>query len=252
MRAHGKASVSTMHPQAFAICDRCGFLYNHINLSWQFDYAGAGLINKQILVCRSCKDDPQMQRKAFVVAQDPVPILNPRVQDDYTASVDSITINAPKVYDKITGIPIPPNITLITQNGAQITTQPLGRSSTKIVARGNQTGLDYNAQVGIINGVNYRKTLTPTAIFSVANSNVITVNFSSAHGLLTNSQIAVEGLSKNEAVGFYSITVTTATQFTYNINVPLSGGNLLTSATLMITGIVGLPYGYDKIPLTGS
>ena len=78
MRPHGRARVSSRNPRAFAICDRCGFLMNHDRLSWQFDWAGASLINKRILVCETCNDVPQQQLRAIVLPADPVPIMNAR------------------------------------------------------------------------------------------------------------------------------------------------------------------------------
>lgn len=88
MKSHGRARVSARNPKAFAICDRCGFLYNHVNLRWQFDWAGATLLNKRILVCQTCEDRPQEQLRAFVIPADPVPIQNPRTQNYSAASVD--------------------------------------------------------------------------------------------------------------------------------------------------------------------
>ncbi len=78
MRVHGRARVSARDPRAFAICDRCGFLYNHHTLSFQFEYAGAGLYNTQMLVCGRCYDTPQAQLKSINIPADPLPIMNPR------------------------------------------------------------------------------------------------------------------------------------------------------------------------------
>jgi hypothetical protein len=82
-------------------------------------------------------------------------------------------------------------------------------------------------------------------------TNVITVTFSSPHGLNTNDQIAVQGLTNNNADGIYSVTVTTATAFTYQVNSAIPAGGLLQGTTLMVTALVGLPYNYNQIPLTG-
>jgi len=43
------------------------------------DYAGAGLINRRLLVCKGCEDRPQDQLRSIVLPPDPVPIKNPRV-----------------------------------------------------------------------------------------------------------------------------------------------------------------------------
>ena len=78
MRPHGRFSVSQTRPIARATCDRCGFIYNHNMLNWQFDWAGTKLQNKRILVCRRCQDVPQEQLRTFVIPADPIPIMNPR------------------------------------------------------------------------------------------------------------------------------------------------------------------------------
>jgi hypothetical protein len=105
MRPHGRAKVSSRNPNAFGVCDRCGFLYNHNRLQWQFDYAGAGLINKRILVCDTCTDTPQQQLRAIILPADPTPILNPRVQDYVSASTDYRTTQGNTVNAQ-TGIPV--------------------------------------------------------------------------------------------------------------------------------------------------
>jgi hypothetical protein len=63
------------------MCDRCGFIYSHSDLQFQMDYAGAGLINKQMLVCNSCLDVAQEQLRVIVIPADPTPIQNPRPAD---------------------------------------------------------------------------------------------------------------------------------------------------------------------------
>ena len=214
---------------------------NHDRLQWQFDYAGAGLINKRILVCRPCLDTPQNQLRAIVLPADPVPIQNPRVQDYAAAETDNVAINAPTVLDPITGIPVPSTTDIVTQDGISITTQVLGKP----------TGLDQNAVMPLFGTEKYRVVLYPLSVTSQTGTSTITVTFSSAHGLNTNDQIAVRGLTNNLADGAYSITVTTATAFTYQVNNAIPAGGLLQGTTLMVTALVGLPYNYNQIPLTG-
>ena len=241
MRPHGRASVSSSNPRAFGICDRCGFLYNHNRLQWQFDYAGAGLINKRILVCNPCNDTPQGQLRAIVLPADPVPILNPRVQDYVAASTTNVTTSAPTVTDPLTGIPVPSTVTIVTQDGVAVDVQPIG----------NPTGLDQNAIMPLIKDMEYRVQLSPLSITSNGTS-TITVTFSAVHGLSTNDQIAVEALADSRANGMYSITVTTGTAFTYQVNYAIPAASLIRDKTLMVTGIAGVPYGFDQIPLTGA
>ena len=240
MRPHGRASVSSSNPRAFGICDRCGFLYNHIRLQWQYDYAGAGLINKRILVCNDCNDTPQAQLRAIVLPADPVPIQNPRVQDYVAAETDNVTTSGATVYDPVTGIPIPSTTNIITQGGQNMTTQPIGEP----------VGLDQNAVMPLYNQSAYRVNLNPLSV--IANgTTIIAVTCSTPHGMSTNDQMAVEGLSVNSANGFYSVTVTSATAFTYEVTSAIPAGSLLQTSTLMVTALVGLPYGYTQIPQTG-
>ena len=237
----GRARVSTKNPLAFGICDRCGFLYNHRDLAWQFDWAGASLINKRILVCNPCNDVPQNQLRAIVLPADPTPIMNPRVENYSAAETDFITINAPTSTDFWTGIPIPTSTTISTQNGQNVTKQVLGKP----------TGLDQNAVTPLVNGVTYRVVLKPLSVSSQTGTSTITVTFTTPHGLNTNDQIAVQGLTNNLADGVYSITYQTQTSFTYQVNNAIPASGLLQGTTLMVTALVGLPYNYDQIPLTG-
>lgn len=78
MRPHGRARVSRSSPEAFAVCDRCYFLYNHKDLQWQYEWAGARTQNQNILVCQSCLDDLQEQFRTIVLPADPMPIMDPR------------------------------------------------------------------------------------------------------------------------------------------------------------------------------
>jgi len=78
MRPHGRARISRANPEAQAVCDRCGFRYTHRTLQWQFDWAGARLQNRYILVCPTCLDTPQENIRTIVLPPDPRPIANPR------------------------------------------------------------------------------------------------------------------------------------------------------------------------------
>lgn len=236
----GRARTSSSNPQAHAICDRCGFRYNRVNLNWQYDWRGAALQNVRILVCDTCMDTPQEQLRAIVVPADPVPIDQPRTQDFVQAETNYQTITAPPTIDPVTGIPIPGTTTLSAQNGQNLLTQPIGEPA----------GIDQSAVMPLEGTTHYRVKLYPLSVSSLG-SDQITVTFASAHGLSTNDQIVVEGLSNPDATGAYSITVTTATAFTYQTNVAIPAGALLTGTTLMVTANIGLPYGFDQLPQTG-
>lgn len=236
----GRARTSATNPQAHAICDRCGFRYNRVDLNWQYDWRGASLQNIRILVCNTCMDTPQEQLRAIVVPADPVPIDQPRTQDFAQAETNYQTISGPPTIDPVTGIPIPGTTTLSTQDGKNLLTQPVGIPAD----------IDQSAVMPLEGKTAYRVKLYPLSVSSVG-SDQITVTFSSPHGLSTNDQIVVQGLSNVHADGAYSITVTTATAFTYQVNVAIPASALLTGSTLMVTADIGLPYGFDQLPQTG-
>ena len=236
----GRARTSSSSPQAHAICDRCGFRYNHVDLQWQYDWRGAALQNIRILVCNSCVDVPQDQLRAIVVPADPTPIMQARVQDFRQAETDYQTVTAPPIIDPTTGIPIPVNVTLVTEDGENLLTQQVGPP----------LGLTQGAVMPLVGKEHFSVKLNPLSISAVG-TDQIAVTFSSAHGLVTDAQISVEGLSDPEACGFYSITVTTATAFTYQTNKVIPAASLLTGTTNMVTALVGLPYGFTQIPQTG-
>lgn len=236
----GRAKVSSSNPRAFGICDRCGFLYNHDNLQWQFDWAGASLINKRILVCNTCLDVPQEQLRAIVLPADPVPIMNPRVQNYADAETNYITTTGGGTIDPTTGIPVPSTTVITGVDGSPLTEQPYGVP----------TGLVQPAVVPQFEAKAYNVKLPLTSV-TANGTTVISVTCSKVHNLSTNDQISVEGLTNKLACGFYSVTVTTATAFTYTVKNVIPSGSLLTGTTNIVTTIVGLPYGYTQIPLVG-
>lgn len=149
----GKARTSARSPQAHAICDRCGGRYNHVDLNWQMDWAGASLINKRILVCRHCTDTPQNQLRAIVLAADPVPIMNPRPEYMAFYQTDVRVTTGGGATDVTTGLFVPDNDTRITQDDNPRVVQQTGfaqgslntRPGTDPNAPGdNDPGLPYN------------------------------------------------------------------------------------------------------------
>lgn len=71
-------TISTTNPSAGGMCDRCGTRYSLVDLEWQWEYQGSGLINKRILVCPVCIDEPQPQLLSPRLPPDPLPVANPR------------------------------------------------------------------------------------------------------------------------------------------------------------------------------
>ena len=194
-----------------------------------------------MLVCDPCYDTPQNQLRAIILPADPMPIVNPRTEQFAQDETDFVVENGTNSIDPITGLTVYNPVNIVTQTGVNVTTQVLG----------NPVGLDQNAVMPLFGTDAYRVKLSPLSIASQTGTSTITVTFSSPHGLNTNDQIAVQGLSNKFADGIYSITVTTATAFTYQVNNAIPAGGLLQGPTLMVTALVGLPYNYDQIPLTG-
>ena len=116
--------------------------------------------------------------------------------------------------------------------------------------RSEQPGLDQNAIMPLQGTTAYSVTLPVLSVVSNG-AGLATVTCSAAHGLSSGAQISVEGLSTATANGFYTITVTSGTAFTYQLNPVLSAGSLLTSTTKMVTSNAGLPYDFSQVPQTG-
>lgn len=77
---HKYARLSTTSPEGWAICDRCGQLYNLSDLVWQMEWSGTHLYRTGALVCkRVCLDTPQEQLRTIILPPDPPPLLNARV-----------------------------------------------------------------------------------------------------------------------------------------------------------------------------
>lgn len=122
---HGRARVDATSPSAFAICDRCGFLYNHRDLHWQYDYRGRSLANLRILVCETCEDTPQNQLKPRIIPPDPVSIPNAR-PERYRQYETNNRITQGNTVDFWTGLPVENGDNRITEGGANRVTQMTG------------------------------------------------------------------------------------------------------------------------------
>lgn len=79
-RPRGKASVDPEYPRSFAICARCGALYNGYKLDWQYQWQGQKLMNKRLQVCEDCRDRPSQFLRQIVIPPDPPAIIQPRME----------------------------------------------------------------------------------------------------------------------------------------------------------------------------
>ena len=152
----GRARTNPNNPQAHAICDRCGFRYNLVNLRWQFDWRGAALMNLRLLVCSTCYDEPQQQLRSIVVPADPVPVENPRIEYFVQDETNYRTTSGQNTTCAVTGIPIPGAQRRITQSYNNRVTQQTGEPPNGLnqqpgtsptvpsQAGGNDPGLPYD------------------------------------------------------------------------------------------------------------
>ncbi len=76
-----RARISARNPRSIARCDRCSFVWNLNTLRFQYYYQGPTLQNTGFLVCRDCLDLPNEQTRTIVLPPDPLPVLNPRIED---------------------------------------------------------------------------------------------------------------------------------------------------------------------------
>lgn len=147
----GRARTSASSPQAHAICDRCGFRYNHVDLKWQYDWRGAQLTNVRVLVCSSCSDTPQEQLRAIVLPADPTPIINARVENFVTNEAGSATgqpYGAPVGLDPNAVMPLnngmiygrPLSLLSVTANGT--TTVSVTCQAAHGLSTGNQVAIE--------------------------------------------------------------------------------------------------------------
>lgn len=236
----GRARTNPSSPVAFSVCDRCGMWWNADRMSFQVDWRGAALQNLRILVCPQCYDTPSEQLRSIVLPADPVPIINARVEPFFADEMTYMGL-AGSTIDPTTGIPIPNTTGMSTVPGVPMTPEPIGRPD----------GLTQNATSPLqtVNGVvrHYGVRLPVLSVISNG-TDQIAVTCSAPHGLNTNDQISAEGLTNPLACGFYSVTVTTATAFTYQTYSLIPANSLLEPTTIIWTVLVGLPPGYVQIP----
>lgn len=217
---------------AAATCDRCGQIWNFVDLAWQNDWRGPIIQNLRILVCPPCYDIPQEQLRAIVLPADPVPVINARPYDFVAAESDFRSVGPPTI-DPLTGIPVPSQVLRVTEDCQNRTTIPYGKP----------TGLDQNAIMPWAGTVQYGRPLPVLSVSSVGC--LVTMTFSSVHGLQPNQQISVLGLTGGN--GFYSVQVPTATSVQFQTKDPVNPQ--LTAGVRVVTANVGLPLNYTDFPV---
>lgn len=89
MMYKGHYHVDPDNPEAYGICDRCGFMYNKSELVFQYDWMGTRLVKQNILVCkRTCLDKPAEMRRTILIPPDPMPVKDPRPLPPYNDGDD--------------------------------------------------------------------------------------------------------------------------------------------------------------------
>jgi hypothetical protein len=204
------------------------------------DWAGASLINKRMLVCNTCYDEPQQQLRAIIIPADPVPIINPRVEPYAWDEIDRRQVSGYNTTSPSTGIPVQAGPTRATtidddvQDGIRVTQQtgeaPYGKNELP--------GTDPNA-------VTYRN------IVSVTNNGIgfIRITVSVTSGFITGQRVIIQEVGGvTNANGRWAITVINQTQF------DLQGSTFAGSYTGggYVINDPSLPYGFEQIPRTGT
>ena len=97
MRRHPRrARVDPASPRSWAADDRSGFIGNHENLCWQYEWAGSRLINTKILVFEDELDKPQRQLGTIILPPDPPPIINARPEQ---YDIDEVPVSTRATVD---------------------------------------------------------------------------------------------------------------------------------------------------------
>jgi hypothetical protein len=235
----GRARTSSTNPQAHAICDRCAFRYNHVDLKWQYDWAGASLINKRILVCSTCYDEPQQQLRAIIIPADPVPIINPRVEPYAWDEIDRRQVSGNNTVNTQTGIPVQRGDTRVTTIDTDVPDQ------TRVTQQTGEAPYGTNQLPGTDpNAVTYR-TVTGAANNGIG---LIRLTIATTNGMITGQNVTVQDVSGvSSANGNWRITVMNTTQ------IDLQGSafsGAYTSGGYVINN-PSLPYGFTEVPKTG-
>lgn len=236
----GRARTSARNPQAFAICDRCAIWYNHVNLRWQYDWAGASLINKRILVCNTCYDEPQQQLRAIIIPADPTPIVNPRVEPYAWDEIDRRQLSGYNTTNAQTGIPVQQGDTRVTTIDGDIPDR------TRVTQQTGEAPYGTNQKPGTDpNAVTFRD------ITNVTNNGIgiIRVTVSVTSGFITGQRVIINDVDGVDAAnGKWTITVINPSQFDLQnssfTGAYVSGGYVINNPSL--------PYGFDEVPKTGS
>jgi hypothetical protein len=245
MRPHGRADISATKPRALGVCQRCGFLYNHDRLQWQFQYGAMRLINLRILVCQTCLDQPQIQLRTILLPPDPVPIEYP-VPENYQATTNPLSANGFAPRDLVA--PKAPTLTgtmnIGTINGQAgmdavwdgNTNKQSWRSATQTVSNSsyqNFVGKYWDAVVA----TNAAQTIVPPVAYNVSS---FTVTAPSDQPLLKSGSTGIQFQGSNNGVAWTVL---------YSTTTPGTNGEVITSTPSLLTGG---NFQYHRIAIQGD
>jgi hypothetical protein len=212
--------------------------YNHDRLRWQFDWAGASLINKRILVCDTCYDEPQEQLRAIIIPADPVPIINPRVEPYAWDEIDRRQVSGYNEINPQTGIPVQQGDTRVTTIDGDIP------DKTRVTQQTGEAPSGTNQKPGTDpNAVTYRN------VVNARNNGIgfVVLTLSTTNGMITGQKVTVQDVGGVDANGNWTITVLNTTDILLQ-GVVFTGA--YTSGGYVINN-PSLPYGFTEIPKTG-
>jgi hypothetical protein len=223
----GRARVSSSSPEAFGVCQRCGFWFQRRELKNQMAWRGATLLPTWVFVCNRCYDTPQEQDRAFVPPADPIPIQLALPEDFNAASADYMGLTLGATVDPQTGLPIPGRTAMSTADGVVMGPTPVGRPVGYALEAVMPLAMS-DAGVPAPGGI-------PIPVLSMLadGSPVIRVTTNGPHGLAPNQQIAVAGTVDPRASGMFSVSPLTATLFSYGCYDWIPAGSMLSPETML-------------------
>ena len=284
----GRARTSASHPEAFGVCQRCGFWYNRNRLRNQMEWRGAAILPTWVFVCDTCYDTPQQQRnRAIVLPADPVPVQLALPENFAAASADYMGLTDGATVDPRTGIPVPGRTAMSTTDGVVMGPTPVGRPpGYDALSRAPVTPNDVVVLMAQVTGpamaetdgtymateqpgdaaraavvpptpddanrdpVQYGAPL-PVVSLMADGTPLVRATCNGPHGLVLNSQVMVRGSGNPLADGVFSVIPITATAFTYGTYSPVPAGSILEPNTIVVTALLGLPRDYKALPQTG-
>ena len=223
----GHARVSSSSPEAFGVCQRCGFWYQRRELKNQMAWRGAALLPTWVFVCPRCYDTPQENDRVVVWPADPAPIQLALPENFDAASADYMGLTLGAATDPKTGLPVPGRTAMQTTDGVVMGPTPIGRPAGYALEAVMPLAMT-DAGVPAPGAV-------PIPVLSMLadGSPVIRVTTPLPHGLAPNQQIAVHGTVDPRASGMFSVSPLTATLFSYGCYDWIPAGSMLSPATML-------------------